>query len=234
MTTPAPPQGQQPPPPQQDDGLDDAALAVAIAALLATAAVTAAYASSVALMLGALKARFALSHAAWQALGSVLTQVTASPPPVTGVIGAASEQTARQNAARRAQYVVAASKRVLGAAREARAKGEPVTGAIRDQLAVERRYYSLHLAAMWGRASAAGKTDMAALEHGNLLGWYAVLDGHTSAECRNADGMNYYASAIPDIGLPSAVHLHCRCEPGPAHPGGKLLPSRGLKFARAA
>ncbi|HEY2074832.1 MAG TPA: hypothetical protein VGH53_00725 [Streptosporangiaceae bacterium] len=208
MTTPQqpPPGQQQPPPQQQDDGLDDAALAVAIAALLAAAAVTAAYASSVALMLGALKARFALSHAAWQALGSVLTQVTASPPPVTGIIGAASEQTARQNAARRAQYVVAASKRVLGAAREARAKGEPVTGAIRDALATERRYYSQHLAAMWNRATAAGKTDMAALEHGPILGWNTVRDSKASAECLAADKKNFRADRMPDIGWPGGVH----------------------------
>jgi hypothetical protein len=242
VTTPPPPPpqqpyppGQQPPPPQQpDDGLDDAALAVAIAALLATAAVTAAYASSVTLMLAALKARFALSAAAWQALGAVLTDVTSHPPAVTGVIGAASAQTSRMNAARRAQYVIAAAKRVLGAAREARAKGEPAGAAVRAQLDVERRYYAMHQAAMWNRARAAGSTDMAAAEHGDLLGWNTIRDNRASAECLAADGKNYYASAMPDIGYPGSVHPHCRCFPSAPHPGGKLLPSRSLKFARAA
>ena len=236
MTTPPPPQqpGQPPPQQQQDDGLDDAALAVAVAALLAGLAVTAAYAASVTGMLAALKARFRLSSAALQALGAVLTLVTEQPPAVTGVIGAASEQTSRMNAARRAQYVIAASKRVLGAAREARAKGEPVGAAVRAQLATERRYYQMHQQAMWGRAAAAGKTDMAAAEFGDLLGWNTIRDNRASAECLAADGKNYYASAMPDIGYPGAVHPACRCFPSAPHPGGKLLPSRGLKFARAA
>lgn len=232
MTTPAPPQA--PPPQQQDDGLDDAALAVAIAALLAGAAVTASYAASVTGMLAALKARFALSAAAVQALGAVLTLVTERPPAVTGVIGPASAQTSRMNAARRAQYVVAASKRVLGAARQARARNESVVDAVRDQLARERKFYAMHQQAIWNRTTAAGKVDMAAMEHGPLLGWLAKLDSHTSAECRDASGKNFYASRMPDIGYPGAVHLQCRCEPVAPWPGGELLPTSGLRFARAA
>lgn len=228
MTTPQQPYppGQQPPP-QDDDGLDDAALAVAVAALLLTAI-------SVVALIAAIRIRFALSAIAWRALGAVLTFVMASPPPVTGVIGAASEQTARMNAARRAQYVLAATKRVIVAVREARSKGQPAGDAIRAQIAREQRWYAAHQAAMWNRAAAAGRVDMAAAEHGNLLGWYSVLDSHTSAECRAADGKNFYATAIPDIGLPGAVHPRCRCFPGPAHSGARLLPSRGLKYERAA
>jgi hypothetical protein len=228
MTTPAaPPPGQQPPPQQQDDGLDDAALAVAIAALLLTAL-------SVAALIAALRARFALSALAWRALGAVLAFVLASPPPVTGIIGPASEQTARMNAARRAQYVLAATRRVATAAREARAKGQPMTEAIQAQVAREQRWYSAHQAAMWNRARAAGQTDIAAAEHGDLLGWNTVLDSRTSAECRAADGWNYYASAMPDIGFPGATHEHCRCFPSAPHPGSRLLPSRAATYARAA
>lgn len=228
MTTPQQPYppGQQPPP-QDDDGLDDAALALSVAALLLTAI-------SVAALIAAIRIRFALSAIAWRALGAVLTFVMASPPPVTGIIGAASEQSARMNAARRAQYVLAATRRVIVAARDARAKGQPAGDAIRAQIAREQRYYSQHQAAMWNRAAAAGKTDMAALEHGNLLGWLTKFDDRTSAECRAAHGKNYYASAMPDIGFPGSVHPRCRCLPSAPWPGGKLLPSRGARWARAA
>lgn len=235
MTTPPPPQqpyppGQQPPVPQQPD-LDDPALAIAVAAILAGVggpALTAAAA------VASLKVRFVLTAAALSALGAVLNVVMQHPPPVTGVIGAASEQTSRMNAARRAQYVIAAAKRVMGAARDARAKGEPVIGAVRGQLATEQRYYSQHQAAMWSRARAAGQTDMAAAEHGDFLGWNTILDSRASAECRAADGWNYYASSMPDIGYPGAVHPRCRCFPSSPHPGGRVLPGSGPRFARAA
>jgi hypothetical protein len=223
VTTPPAPQQQAPP---QGD-LDEPALALAIAALLATAI-------SAAAVMAALKLRFALTADAAAALGAVLGDVMNHPPPLTGVIGAASAQTSRMNMARRAQYVLAASKRVVGAARDARSKGQPAAGAILDQLARERRYYAQHQAAMWNRARAAGATDMAAAEHGNLLGWYSVRDTKTSAECKAADGWNYYATAMPVIGFPGAVHEHCRCLPGAAHPGGKLLPAHLVRYARAA
>lgn len=239
MTTPPPPQQPGQPPPQQqqdDDALDDAALALAVAALLLGAgAAAAAAAGGVAAMIASLKLRFALSAAAWQALGSVLAFVTAQPHPVTGIIGPASAQVSRMNAARRAQYVLAASKRVLGAAREARAKGESVTGAIADQLARERRFFELHQKAMWDRATAAGKIDLEAAVHGDLLGWYAKHDKRTTPDCLKADRHNFYVSPPPQIGLPGiGPHAGCRCEAGPPWPGGKLLPGSGPRYARAA
>jgi hypothetical protein len=185
-------------------------------------------------MLAALKLRFRLSDGAWQALGAVLALVTERPRPVGGTSGAASAQVSRMNAARRAQYVLAAAKRVLGSVRDARAKGGSLTDAFRDAMATERRYYLMHVAAMANRANAAAKTDAAARKYGDLLGWNAVLDGHTSPECRDADGKNYRASAMPDIGYPGGVHDACRCSPSAPHPGGKLLPSGGARFARAA
>lgn len=226
MTTPQQPYppGQQPPP-QDDDGLDDAALAVAVAALLLTAI-------SVAALIAAIRIRFALSAIAWRALGAVLTFVMASPPPVTGVIGAASEQTGRMNAARRAQYVLAATRRVIVAVREARSKGQSAGDAIRAQIAREQRWYAAHQAAMWNRAAAAGKTDMAAAEYGNLLGWLARAKA--SPECAAASGKNFYASHMPDIGFPGAVHPNCKCMPVAPWPGAPLLPSRGARYERAA
>lgn len=222
MTTPAPPQ--QPPPPP---GLDDPALPLAVAAVLVTAVSAAAAAET-------LKASFNLSVTAVAALSAVLADVMQHPPPVTGIIGPASEQTSRMNTARRAQYVLAAARRVMGAVRDARAKGGLAAAATRAQLTREQRFYAQHQQAMWNRAAAAGKTDMAALEHGRLLGWNTILDSRTSPECRAADGRNYYATAMPDIGFPGSVHPACRCYPSAPHPGGRLLPSRRRLFARAA
>jgi hypothetical protein len=232
VTTPGPQQQQPPPVQQPPSGLDDPALAVAVASILAGAGGPAV---AVAGAVAGLAARFALTAAAVQALGAVMSVVLDHPPPVTGVIGAASRQTARINMARRAQYVIAAAKRVMGAARDARAKGEPAGAAIRAQLAKERRWYEMHQAAMWNRARAAGQTDMAAAEHGNLLGWLTRIDDRTSAECRAASGKNYYASRMPDIGFPGSVHPSCRCMPAAPWPGGRLLPgSRPPRYARAA
>lgn len=218
MTTPAPPPQQpvQPPPQQQDDGLDNPALAIAVAALLASAAATAV---PIAAAVASLRIRFALSAAAMSALSAVVSQVMERPPAVTGVIGAASAQTSRMNAARRAQYVIAAAKRVLGAAREARAKGEPVGAAVRGALATERRYYSQHQAAMWNRATAAGQVDLEAAVHGRILGWHTVIDSRTSAECKAADKRNFYADRMPDIGWPGGVHPFAGAFPGQSGQG---------------
>jgi hypothetical protein len=138
------------------------------------------------------------------------------------------------NTARRAQFAIAAAHRVMSAMLSARSRGEGVIAAGQAQVVRERRYYGQHQQAMWNRSTAAGMTDMAAAEHGNLLGWLAKLDDRTSPECRRASGMNYYASAMPDIGFPGAVHPACRCRAVAAWPGGKLLPSRGLRYRKAA
>ena len=223
-----PPGQQPPPPPPQSDGLDDAALALALATLLVTAV-------SAAAVIAALRVRFVLSSAAWQALGGVLGDVMQTPPPMTGVIGNASAQTSRMNAARRAQYVLAATKRTVTAMREARSQGKPVLGAMKDQLATERRFYAQHKQAMWNRATAAGKIDMEAATWGPLLGWYAKHDKRVTAECLKAHGSNFYVSDPPDIGLPGiGPHVGCRCEAGAPWPGGKLLPSRRASYRKAA
>ena len=271
------PPGQQPYPPQPLTPAVEAALVTAIAGLLLTAV-------SAAAVIEALKLRFTLSAALWSGLSGAAGIAMENPPPATGVVGPASEQTSRQNLARRAQFVVSSARRLMSDLAAWRAKHtgpssappsppEPAPGpasgqaadlnavrrgqfaeatrrrlqadidaaedagrvkALQDGLARERRYYAQHVAAMRNRAVAAGKTDMAAVEHGDLLGWNSVLDSRTSAECRKADGRNYRASQMPDIGLPGSVHPSCRCYPGPAHPGAPLLPSRGARYARVA
>ena len=232
MTTPPPPQQAPPqqapvPPPS---GLDDPALAVTVAAVLAGGVVT------LAPVIAALKAKHALTVAELAALSQVLGDVTAHPPPLTGVIGAASARTARMNTARRAQYVLAAAKRVMGAARDARSKGEPVTAATRKQLATEQRYYA---AASGGDVAAGpprrGKSTWRRRSTAGCLGGMRCgTSGRQPRACR-ADGCNFYVDNPPDIGLPGiGPHVGCRCFPGPAHPGGRLLPGSGPGYARAA
>jgi hypothetical protein len=228
MTTPA--QAQQPPA-QQPSGLGNPALPLAVATVITGVA---AGALTVATGVAGLAAAYKLTTEAAGTLRDVLGLVTSYPPPLTGVIGDASRQVARMNTARRAQFVVAAATRLWHAGRDARAKGEPVKAALARQLGTERRYYQMHMDAMWNRARAAGRVDLEAAVHGDLLGWNTVIDGHTSAECRAADGKNFYVSHVPLIGFPGAVHPNCRCFPGPAHPGARLLPSRHGLFARAA
>jgi len=232
MTTPAPPQqpyapSQQPPSPPLK--------AAAEAELVATTAGLLVTALGAGAVVAALAARFRIQGDLRAGLYGSATIATEHPPPVTGVIGHASAQTSRQNLLRRAQFVVSAGKRLAGDIRQARAQGKPVGAALLDGLARERRYYGLHQKAMWDRATAAGQIDMEAATHGRLLGWYAKDDKRTTAACLKADGCNFYVDDPPDIGLPGiGPHVGCRCKAGAPHPGGRLLPSRGRTFARAA
>jgi hypothetical protein len=252
VTAPAPPQQQVPPgqpvPPPQDSDLDSPLFVAAVAAALLTV-------GPVATVIAALKVRFALSHAAWTALSGSLSIAMEHPPPLVGVVGPASAQTARQNLARRAQFVVSAAKRLVsdiaagraalpepergpaeaqaaelnvlrGAqfkeAKHARLQADIARGrsgdvgawpAFQAGMARERRYYSLHLAAMWNRARAAGMVDMAAQEHGNLLSWNTIRDKKASAECVAADKHNFHADRMPAIGWPGGVHPFAAVSP---------------------
>jgi hypothetical protein len=238
VTTPAPPRQQarqQPPPPPAAAPVIPpqtlAAMALPLAALLLTPA-----AVSAQIVVAALRLRFRVAAALfWLAMLWVLSRIIMpNPPPVTGVIGAASERVSRLNTARRAQFAIASSVRVMNAMLAARAHGEDVIRAGQEQVERERRFFQQHLDAMWNRTTAAGKVDMAALEHGPLLGWLAHKDDRTTPECRKASGMNFYAWAMPAIGFPGTVHAACRCTAVAPWPHGKLLPSRGARYARAA
>src|ERR1039458_7390589 len=239
----------RPSPPQPLTPAVEAALVTAIAGLLLTAI-------SAAAVIEALKLRFTLSAALWSGLSGAAGIAMENPPPVTGVVGPASEQASRQNVARRAQFVVSSARRLMSDLAAWRAKHtgpssappsppEPAPGPAagqaadlnvlrRGQFAEARRrrmqadidaaedagrvkalqnekervgrYYCIHVAAMWQRATAAGKTDMEAATHGRLLGWYTVRDSKTSAECKAADRHNFYADRMPDIGWPGGVH----------------------------
>ena len=244
MTTPAPQQQQQPPPqqppPQQPPRLPPGSLppavvdavAVALSALLLTALTAAA-------IIAALLSRFPAVRSAryrtfWQGLQRVLDRIVVPhPPPLTGVIGAASEATARQNLARRAQFAVAAATRVAGAMAEARSRGEDVGAAADAQIGQETRYFQQHLDAMWNRARAAGMVDMEAAVHGNILGWQARRDRRTTAACLRADGCNFDVDNPPDIGLPGiGPHAGCRCSAVAPWPGGRMLPGSGARRRR--
>lgn len=76
--------------------------------------------------------------------------------------------------------------------------------------------------------------DMAALQHGLLLGWYAHHDDRTTPECADADGKNFRADAMPLIGYPGTVHgSSCRCTPGAPFPGAPELPSASMAPTRS-
>lgn len=210
---PPPAQPPPPPPPPPDDGL-----VLAIAAVLITAVSADAVMSAITPQLAA----FGIYSPAMRGAVSV---VMSFPPEQIGVAGPASFATSRQNLLRRAQFVVAASRRITADIRQARSSDAMLSQVLSDSITRERRYYGQHLQAIWNRATAAAQADMAALSYGNVLGWNTVRDSRTSAECRAADGANFSVQAMPLIGWPGAVHPHCRCYPGPPHPGARMLAS---------
>lgn len=204
-------------------------MALPLAGLLLTAASTAA-------VIAALKLRFTLSALFWLAMLMVLAGIVmAHPPPSTGFAGPAGAQASRMNTARRAQFAVAAAHRVMTAMLRARSRGESVTQAGQEQIGRERRFYQQHLDAMRERSVNAAAIDMQVLEHGPMLGWLARNDQRVTPACKRASGKNFYPASPPYIGLPGiGPHAGCRCRAVAPWPGGELLPSPGLRNARAA
>jgi hypothetical protein len=217
VTTPAPPQAQQQPQPSANL---DAALTAALAAALATFAT--AEAITVLPAIAVLLKRMRIDD---KAMTASLQVVMSMPPGAQGFFGAAGRNTARLNMVRRAQFAVTSARRITSDLISARSRGIPLTEALSNAITRERRYFGMHNQAIWNRQQAAATTDMAALTFGRLLGWHTVLDGHTSAECKAANGHNFYVDQMPLIGYPGAVHPHCRCEPGAPFPGGQMLRS---------
>lgn len=208
MTTP-PPQPQQQPTDQQ--------LALDAATVLATAV-------TVAAALAALAPLFAQAKISKAALRAALAVVMSLPPDRAGFWGPATAQTARLNLIRRAQFLVASSRRFSAdLARIAAGAADPRE--LAATMARERRYYGQHTEALWNRMRAAAQADSAAMDYGALLGWYTVHDARTSPECRAADRHNFRVDQMPPIGFPGGVHLHCRCMPGPPFPGAPLVGS---------
>ncbi len=215
MTTPASAPPQQP---SATMAVADTALVAALASALATAVTPMAALTS-------LLPFFRTSRVQPASMLAVLDMVMSFPPERTGVAGSASLVTSRENALRRAQFALAAGRRVTRDLAGARSHGQPLHQALADAIARERRYFGQHLDAMWNRARAAAQVDLAVMTYGNLIGWNTVLDARTSAECRAADGKNFEATAQPLIGWPGAVHPHCRCYPGPPVRGARMLAS---------
>jgi hypothetical protein len=159
------------------------------------------------------------------ALRISLAVVMGMPPDRQGAMGNATMTVSNLNVVRRAQFLVAAARRVNADITSAISNRTSIREAIATALVRERRYYGQHLQAGWNRMDAAARTDSAAMQYGLLLSWNAVMDSHTSPECRAADGSNYRADVMPWLGYPGMVHPHCRCYPGRPIDGAKIIPA---------
>lgn len=115
----------------------------------------------------------------------------------------------------RAVFLINAARRVQGRVNA----GQDLLEAIDTEIPNWRS----HLVASDRRLQAARQVRMAALAHGRVLGWYAVMDERTTAECRAADHRNFRADLPPVIGYPGGVHPRCRCRPGPPWPSSGLV-----------
>lgn len=215
MTTPAPPAA---PPASAAVTAAETALAIQIASSLVQALTPEQALSQV---LPAIR-HLAITPAA---MLPVLQLVMSMPQEVTGAAGPASLSAIRENHLRRAQFAIAAGRRITADLRLARSRGETARAAIAEALPRERRYFGQHAEAGWLRARAAAQVDSAAGMYGPVLGWRTVRDRRTSAECLAAGGKNFRADMRPAIGWPGAVHNHCRCYPGAPFRGARMIPS---------
>ena len=231
MTAPAP--AQQPQSPQQQ-ALEDAAIVAGLAVLLAT--LTPSVSNIVALLTRPPARRGEIRvtpKAARAAAGIVLHW----GQPTTAPHGEAGRLMQRLNVQRRAQYLLAAGRRITR---------DVLADSSRDGLVAaigrERRYWQQHLEASTRRELAGAAVDTAADQHGELrvtghgkvgtvLGWHAILDSRTDPACRAAHGKNFILERPPRIGLPGTVHPACRCVAVPPYRtrqlvGGGLLPNK--------
>jgi hypothetical protein len=168
-------------------------------------------------VVAALRALFRSAGIGTAALSAVTALILSWVPDVMEGTGPATHWAVRTNAMRRAQFFVAACRRVQAAAVDARSKGEPVKDAILDAIATERRYLAMHAGACSQRVAAASRVDGMAATYGNLLGWQAVKDPKCSPGCARASGQNFRADRPPIVeghpSYPGAVHPSCRCIP---------------------
>lgn len=205
------PEQEQPPPDHEAEAVAAIAgyLAVSggVAAGAATAEVTAA--AIVDLLMSAGVSRPVARHmVAWNAEFPSTPAIPLSP---------AVSKVAQQGPTYRAQYLWNAAKRV------GKAVVSP-TDSMGDQLEKERRYFTQHRTAQNIRRRAAIAVDGAANAHGDVLGWYAVLDEKTTPECRDANGKNFLLYSPPAIGFPGLLHAgNCRCTPGAPHATDKMV-----------
>lgn len=190
--------------PQQDPGAEEE-----IAAILAVLAVGASVDATARSLAKVLKVPFEI---AWEFLTRIgkaaLASFTRSWPKSTPVA-----VTHRANLRYRAAFIRNALRRIAAAPDK--------------QIAMQRElgFWKAHKRAQARRLKMAKRVSVAQKRWGSMLGWYSVMDARTSGECRAAHGRNFtvWGSDIPVIGWPGTVHPHCRCLPGPPHPGGKMV-----------
>jgi hypothetical protein len=241
VTTTQPASRQQP---QQSGQSRQAAEAALIAAIIA-AFLAFHTAKSLLARLRAPFRRIGVSGKAAQAAIAVVLSMPQVPMEGTGP---ASRWAVRTNELRRAQFTVAASRRIQQAIDQARAQGEPLGPAIGDAARAEQRYFAQHVQADAGRIRATSAVDGAADAYGDeptqqraraglknpppdgvvLLGWHAVKDRNVTPGCLRADGCNFRADKPPVIeghpSFPGTVHARCRCFPVRPFPGAPVLP----------
>lgn len=215
-TAQAPPKRQQQPTPTEATLI--AAIIAALGAAVTVAGVTAA--------LGTLLASAGIGSLA---LRAVATLMLSWPHEVMEGTGPAQRWAIRANLLRRAQFMLAACRRVQAAIVAARSRDDPVLPAIQDALTAERGYMSQHIAASGQRVTAATRVDGMASTYGNVLGWQAVKDSKCTPGCRRASGRNFRADRPPMIeghpSLPGAVHgSTCRCLPVPPFKDAPVMP----------
>lgn len=212
-TTQAPPQQSQQPPSDHDL---TAAILTALGAYFTAQALT-----------RALSAPFRAAGISGAALAGVASLVASWPHEVMEGTGPATRWAVRSNLTRRANFFLAAARRVQHAVVAARSQGQPVMAAVRDALGDERRFMSQHIAASTQRVQAASAVDGMAAMHGNLLGWQARQDKAVSEGCKAASGKNFRADRPPVVeghpSYPGTVHLHCRCMPVPPFPDAPVM-----------
>jgi len=206
-------------PPQQQPS--HARLVAAAVAVLATAMTAEA-------SVKALRALFRSAGIGGAALTAAVTLVMSWIPGLMEGTGPATRWAVRTNDLKRAEFLIAASRRMQAAADAAKSRNEPVRDAVAAALATERRYLAMHAAASDQRVAVASRVDGMAEAHGDLLGWQAVKDARCSPGCRSASGKNFRAGQPPVIeghpSYPGAVHgATCRCVPVPPFKGAQVL-----------
>lgn len=205
-----------PPPPQAPPRQEPALLASVITVLAAGITVTG--------ITSALSGSLRAAGVGHRALTAVASLMLSWPGDVLEGTGPAARWAVRTNALRRAQFFMSACKRVQAAVVAARSRSDPVREAVSMAVATERGYLAQQAAMNHQRVAAATRTDGAAGEHGNLLGWNAVRDARCTPECRAAGGKNFRADRPPLIGYPGASHPGCRCYPSKPFTDAPVLP----------
>lgn len=160
------------------------------------------------------------------ALAAAVALVSRWPQPPQQGHGFGTTEAVKENELRRASFLMNAYRR-LRAAQAAEARDPD---AITEELKDELHYLSQHFQASQQRERAGSLVDTAAGTYGPLLGWYAAPGDHSTPECQEADGKNFYAAVPPLIGYPGFVHANCKCTPGKPFADGAIMLTAGIPW----